>query len=357
MVLIFILETSMTNSEEQVSELVLGAATANCVEAEVEIDTPLQSVALDKPVVQVGSAYESYAETHKNYDQTRLAVGCEQVVRLLAKHFALPELRLLDAGCGTGLHLRELLESKVGSRSPGYLIGLDASMTGLQETAAKLTAGSAQFPSALHGVTCADMRVMPFLAASFDSILFSYCLHHLNHETADILVAQTKQTINEAFRLLAPGGRVLIITCTPEQLSPDKGSLWYYKYFPQAANRLMAKFLSAATWQQVALDCGFQDYESQLIEKTYWTEAGQNPQGPFDSAWRNGDSMFSLCRRTENSAGDSSGEEHEDELVAGLAQLKLEIVGGEAQKHIAAVRQRTEHIKQGVLISLKKPVL
>lgn len=345
----------MTNSEKQVQGLVDDGATANGVEA----DPSLQTVVSDKPVVQVGSAYESYAETHKNYDQTRLAVGCEQVVQLLAKHFALPELRLLDAGCGTGLHLRELLESKVGSRSPGYLFGLDASMTGLQETAAKLASASAQFPSAIHGVSCADMRVMPFQAASFDAILFSYCLHHLNHETADILVAQTKQTLSEAFRLLAPGGHVLVITCTPEQLSPDQGSLWYYKYFPHAAQRLMAKFLSAATWQQVALDCGFQDFESQLIEKTYWTEAGQNPQGPFDSAWRNGDSMFSLCQRKDNSAGDLGGvaNEHEDELVAGLAQLTLEIASGEAQKHIAAVRQRTEHIKQGVLISLKKPAL
>jgi predicted RNA methylase len=51
------------------------------------------------------SVYESYDETSKSYDRTRVPVGSEIILGCLAAHGkALGEMTLLDAGCGTGAY-------------------------------------------------------------------------------------------------------------------------------------------------------------------------------------------------------------------------------------------------------------
>jgi ubiquinone/menaquinone biosynthesis C-methylase UbiE len=54
-----------------------------------------------------GSSYEKYEKTHSNYDKTRMAVGSEQIIRFLRAQFPddSRQPRILDAGCGTGVHL------------------------------------------------------------------------------------------------------------------------------------------------------------------------------------------------------------------------------------------------------------
>lgn len=281
-----------------------------------------------------GSSYEHYDNTHKNYNKTRLAVGAEQVASFLLSQGKNPAtFRLLDAGCGIGLHLAAF-------RNCGFqhLTGLDASTTGLQQATAALNAGEQIPPVRL---ICGDIRSMPFADASFDAVVFSFVLHHLPHADQADLANATFSVLQEAYRILAPGGQLAIITCNPEQLGPQGGSLWYYRYFPQAATKLQAKFLPPAQWQEVISKCAFKEYRQELIEKTYWTDLNLKPEGPFDINWRNGDSLFALCQPAE--------------LEQGLARLRHDLETGTALEHIARVKEEVEVTKQGLILTAGKP--
>lgn len=280
-----------------------------------------------------GSSYENYNTTHKNYNKTRLAIGAEQVAALLTQgHDKDPaKLRVLDAGCGIGLHLAALRDCGFG-----HLTGLDASLTGLKQASETLKEDSGV------ELVCGDIRRMPFPDASFDAVVFSFVLHHLPHTDQTDLATVSFAVLEEARRVLAPAGQLIIITCSPEQLGAENGSLWYYKYFPQAAARLQAKFLPPVQWQKLIDKCQFSRFRQELIEKTYWTDLSLDPEGPFDQAWRNGDSVFALCQAESA------------ELEQGLAQLRQEIESGAALEHIAAVREQVNTGKQGLILVAHK---
>jgi ubiquinone/menaquinone biosynthesis C-methylase UbiE len=66
---------------------------------------------------------------------------------------------------------------------------------------------------------------------SFDAVLLSMLMHHLVGKTVDESLANVRRAIAEAFRVLKPGGKLIIIeSCVPE---------WFYAFerliFPLAA--------------------------------------------------------------------------------------------------------------------------
>lgn len=96
-----------------------------------------------------------------------------------------PNCRLLDAGGGTG-RVSAFLQEHVGS-----VVLSDISMGMLKEAAAKQNLRP----------TCALTESMPFADNFFDCVLMVDALHH---------VADQFQTACELFRIIKPGGRVVI---------------------------------------------------------------------------------------------------------------------------------------------------
>ncbi|MDP3508538.1 MAG: class I SAM-dependent methyltransferase [Candidatus Melainabacteria bacterium] len=280
--------------------------------------------------MNIGSSYEEYEKTHSNYDKTRLALGGEQIIRFLRAQFpdSTQQPHILDAGCGTGIHLHAL-------KLAGFdlLTGLDASRTGLKKTREKL--GSAV------DLVCADIRRLPFAAQSFDVILFSFVLHHLPHKSEDELEKATQAVLQGAAEVLKPGGHLIIVTCTREQMSPEAGCIWYYKYFAEAAEKLASRFLQQETMLEL-----LQTTASTVcivpLETTYWRAANLDPQGPLQEDWRSGDSLFALCEKTP------------ELFQKQLCKLKADIESGAVLTQIAIVKERTERIKQGVLLFATK---
>ncbi len=279
-----------------------------------------------------GSSYEKYEKTHSDYDKTRMAVGSEQIIRFLHAQFSdnTKQPRILDAGCGTGVHLQALKQAGFD-----LLTGVDASRTGLEKTREKL-GSDAQ-------LVCADIRSLPFAPQSFDIVLFSFVLQHLPHQSEDELQKATQAVLNDVAQLLAPGGHVIIVTCSREQMSPDAGCMWYYKYFAEAANKLASRFLPQETMVQL-LQSTASTVRIEPLEKTYWTPASLDPQGPMQEDWRSGDSLFALCQKTPELFQEQ------------LGQLQAEIDSGAVLTQIATVKERTERIKQGVLLFATKSV-
>ena len=96
-----------------------------------------------------------------------------------------PNCRLLDAGGGTG-RVSGFLQEYVGS-----VVLSDISMGMLKEAAAKQSLRP----------TCALTEAMPFADDFFDCVLMVDALHHVKDQA---------QTARELWRIIKPGGRVVI---------------------------------------------------------------------------------------------------------------------------------------------------
>lgn len=95
---------------------------------------------------------------------------------------------LLDAGCGTGRHLRE------AARRGVRVVGIDRNNRDLAEASDSLRKGETAAPGAFL-VIRADIACLPFGDETFDTVLCSEVLEH---------VADCRRAVRELVRVLKP---------------------------------------------------------------------------------------------------------------------------------------------------------
>lgn len=111
--------------------------------------------------------------------------------------------RILDLGCGRGAVL--LLAAEYVP--VGHVVGIDIWSTKDQSgNAMEVTQENAVIEGVAERVELhtADMRQLPFESASFDAIVSSVAIHNIATQ------AGRDQAVDEAWRVLRPGGRLLI---------------------------------------------------------------------------------------------------------------------------------------------------
>jgi 2-polyprenyl-3-methyl-5-hydroxy-6-metoxy-1,4-benzoquinol methylase len=113
--------------------------------------------------------------------------------------------RILEIGCGAG---NLLLQASQGG---SYPVALDLAMQSLAFVRSRLQEAKSG-PQAPNGFACTQAigELLPFAAGSFDCILLSEVIEHLE---------APQVSIREASRVLRPGGRLLLTT-------PNYRSLW-----------------------------------------------------------------------------------------------------------------------------------
>lgn len=214
--------------------------------------------------------------------ETRSATG--DSLQALASRW--PQGRFLEVGCGTGHWLAELA-------LPGrQVFGLDYS-AGMLAQAQRL-----QLPG---GLVRGTAPALPFPAGSFDLV---YCVNAIHH------FERPEEFVQQAARLLRPGGALAVIGMTPRRTD------WYvYEYFEQTYENDLRRFPSWGTVLDWATAAGFERAEWHLVEKIVDPKRGRAVLAdPFLE--KNSTSQLILL--------------DDETYAAGIGRLKEAIAAGEA---------------------------
>jgi SAM-dependent methyltransferase len=131
--------------------------------------------------------------------------GMAEEIRIARLLLALsPGDRVLDIACGPG-NFSRAFAAAVGDS--GLVVGLDASRTMLERGAADLRRSGLSNLSLVRG----DATALPFADACFDGVCCFAALH---------LFADPLAGLDEMARVLAPGGRIALMTSVQRQLGP-----------------------------------------------------------------------------------------------------------------------------------------
>lgn len=257
------------------------------------------------------STYEAYDITAGHYDLSRQAEGLEIVLGCLATlGGGLDALSLLDAGCGTGNYSATLAPHL------GKVTGLDMSAGMLAQAKSKLSPELTAGRAALHQGSITDM---PFADGTFDAVIFNQVLHHLERGTDPDYGGHVAAT-REAFRVLRPGGMLLINACSHVQL---KQSFWFYRLLPEGLEAVLARCVPASCLKEILGQAGFILRDRIVpLESVLQGESYFDPRGPLDPAWRKGDSIWSLVppERIEAAEQEIRALDAADELESYLAR-------------------------------------
>jgi len=116
----------------------------------------------------------------------------EQVMEFSSQMRDRPCQRILDLGCGAGRHTLYLAS-----------MGFEVSAMDLSETALEYTRRRMDEAGFSADLQKADMEILPYPSETFEGII---SIHVIFHNT----LAGMQRTIDEMWRILRPGGRVLI---------------------------------------------------------------------------------------------------------------------------------------------------
>lgn len=229
------------------------------------------------------STYEDYNRASNHYDASRNALGVEIILgHLLKSTVPLTQQHILDAGCGTGNYL-DALHPYLGK-----MTGVDMNPGMLAKTRQKLDAAIGQQRIELHQSSIIDL---PFLDNNFDGAVINQVLHHFGDSNANQWETH-KMLFCELARVLKRGARLTINLCSRHQL---RHGFWYYALIPNALEQMVEKHIPLETLDNLANESGFIPQSKTVpIDALMQGQAYFNGPGVLDSAWRDGDSMWSL---------------------------------------------------------------
>jgi SAM-dependent methyltransferase len=159
-----------------------------------------------------------FRDVAAHYDDVRGELR-EETLGLLVEHGDLAGRRVLEVGCGTGARAVQLAQ-----RHGARVTGLDASAEMLVQARDR----------AVPGVEFVEGRAeeLPFADATFERVLFETSIHLVDRAAA----------LPQAARVLAPGGRLAILTVDPAGVD----DFWLAPLLPSWAAIDRARFPSPA---------------------------------------------------------------------------------------------------------------
>ncbi len=239
------------------------------------------------------SQFANYTVASEDYDKTRIPVGVDALLSCLARtDVPLKVQSVLEAGCGTGNYLQTL------SPHLGSLVGIDFSEGMLAQARAKLGEDVE--------LTCGSILDLPYEDERFDGITCNQVIHHLDEgpgKTDDPAACEpcsfpnVTRFIHEAYRVLRPGGALVINTATHRQMLDG---YWWAELIPVAAARMNCRNPDLNQLRQIFAGAGFEtESVSAVLDGILQGPSYLDPKGPLSEAWRAGDSTWSLASDAE----------------------------------------------------------
>ena len=233
------------------------------------------------------SNYENYTSTSDSYDDTRDAVGTEIIFKCLSNGTTpLNEMVVLDAGCGTGSYSSAILPHVKKVEAVELNLGMITK------------AGKKLFDAELEGrieFHHSSIDEMPFKNASIDAIMVNQVLHHLPQTTVQDF-SKLDEVIKEFFRVLKPGGVLVIHTCSNQQI---RKGYWYSELIPNAIDLICNKYIPIDKLTNMLEKNGYAAQAPITKALGYQGQSYFEPDGPLKSNWRAGDSVWSLVTEKE----------------------------------------------------------
>jgi ubiquinone/menaquinone biosynthesis C-methylase UbiE len=227
------------------------------------------------------SVFETYDETSRHYDKTRVPVGAEILLGCLARHAKpLHELNVLDAGCGTGAYSQAIIGAV------GRIEALDMSSGMLERARAKLApeaeAGRVRFHQG-------SIMELPLAAGSVDAVTINQVVHHLG-DTPEAGFPRLRNVVAEFARVLRPGGVLVFNHCSQTQM---RDAYWYYHLCPEGHATIRRRFAPLEVLRAIFEDAGLVNRGSFVpLDGVCQGKAYFDGRGPLDKAWRGGDSFW-----------------------------------------------------------------
>jgi len=275
---------------------------------------------------EITTEYENYTEQSRNYDNTRIPIGADTILAEFRENdIPLNQQNILDAGCGTGNYLLEF-HDKVNS-----IVGLDRNQEMLKYSNRKLEqAGSNNYE--LHQ---GELPEIPFEDCAFDGIMINQVIHHLDTDPDFPVITEFCQN---AFRTLKPVGRLIINTCSPEQIME---CYWYVQFIRPAGRRLAQRYIPIEQLIQLLQDVGFKRTRMVVnVGDIFYGAKYYDLNGPLKPEWRAGDSIWSL--------------ESKEELEAGLRAYRSALAENKLENLLRKCEKRRQEIGQGIFVIAEK---
>src|SRR5438132_8639099 len=149
--------------------------------------------------------------------------------------------RVLDLGCGTGGFARALAQ-----RLQAEVIGVDVAAHLLRHAAVHSPALPLRW---VQG----QAEALPLAGQTVDRVLMSLVLHHIAHR---------QQALQEVYRVLRPGGCVLVRTVAPEVTL----RAWVpFRFFPKVAHVEAARLPAIDAILTMCRQAGFRDLHIRTV--------------------------------------------------------------------------------------------
>jgi ubiquinone/menaquinone biosynthesis C-methylase UbiE len=223
---------------------------------------------------QVMTQYMDYRNSADKYDRRYDEISFHDIEHVLLTFTGNNSTnRVLEVGCGTG-HWLAILESH------GFRVsGMDPSLQMLQQ--------------ARTHVTSKDLKQgyadkIPWENDTFDQLFCINAVHHFEEKS---------QFVSDAFRVLHPGGGLLIVGLDPHKARDQ----WFvYDYFDGALELDQRRYVSTSALEKLMQEVGFSEcqtveaqhmamrfparkaIEDGLLDKTIVSQLGILPQADFD---------------------------------------------------------------------------
>ncbi len=218
---------------------------------------------------------------------SRLAVGIHIIAgHIISTGTPLPEAWILDAGCGRGSYTQALV------KMVGHVDAIEADASLLAEARGDLARYERAGRLSLHEGNPVEL---PFEEGQFGAVVVNQVLCHLENGVAGH--PMHRRALAEYFRVLRPGGVVIVNVSTHRQL---REGFWFHPFIPGAVEVATRKSMSASALESLLADIGYEfDGRTVPLDLTLREDGYREAASVLDPVARRGASIWRFATEAE----------------------------------------------------------